>query len=461
MRKTPRIRAFLLFARVRGNKKMDTIVALSTPEGRGGIAVIRLSGQPLPIARRIFTAKNIDFDNLLPNYMYFGKISGEGFRDNGYMVYFKSPKSYTGEDVVEFQVHGGMKIVEGIITECVNNGARPAERGEFTKRAFLNGKMDLSDAEGVIDMINADSEEAVRAAYRMMTGKLAAEIKNIQREITALTAELEVALDYPDEVDDQLSPVGISDFDNIISKLDALMRQRHYGSMVKNGIEVLIAGDTNVGKSSLMNAMLGAPRAIVSDTKGTTRDLVSESMEYKGKKIRLTDSAGVRESGDNIEKEGVDRAISAVKSADLVIRVLDASDINAPGNKPLDQALDGKKVITVYNKKDLAKVIADEDAMYISAKTGEGVTKLLDRIAAVFESEKMPEGEVITSQRHFYAVKKAREDMLAAKKAYGSTTVDCVIISLNASWSHLGEITGVTLPEDILNFIFDKFCVGK
>lgn len=439
---------------------MDTIVALSTPEGRGGIAVVRLSGNPLPIAREIFSAADFDFDRMLPNHMYFGRISGGDFSDRGYMVWFKAPKSYTGEDVVEFQVHGGMKITEGIVSECVRHGARPAERGEFTRRAFLNGKMALSDAEGVIDMINADSAEAVRAAYRMMTGALSAGIRKIQEDITSLIAVLEVALDYPEETEDVLQPADTADFDRILKKLDSLLAGRRYGNLVKNGMEVLIVGDTNVGKSSLLNAMLGMPRAIVSDINGTTRDLVSESMEYKGRRLRLTDTAGIRQGRDKLEKEGVDRAISAIEGADLIIRLHDAALKDAPSNEALDKALEGKPVIDAYNKKDIAGE-ERRGRLYVSARTGEGVDVLLDRIADFFDREKVPEGEILTSERHYFAIKKAREAVADAASAYGKITVDCVIIHLNEAWSALGEITGVSLPEDILNFIFDKFCVGK
>lgn len=440
---------------------MDTIVALSTPAGKGGIAVIRLSGNPLPIARAVFETKAINGE-IKPNFMYFGKINAKDFSDLGYMVYFKAPKSYTGEDVVEFHVHGGTRIAEGVISACVSKGARLAERGEFTRRAFLNGKMDLSDAEGVIDMINADSADAVKAAYRLMTGKLSKAVKDVQNELKTVLTGLVAVLDYPEELEDETLPSEEEELEKIVKTLTALQNSRAYGKMIKEGMDIALVGDTNVGKSSLMNAILGYDRAIVSSIKGTTRDFISDSFELSGKKINLCDTAGIRESNDEIEKEGINRSISIVKDARLVLRVLDATQ-GKPENRALENALLGKKVVEVYNKSDLINNAKNEEnKIFVSAKTGDGIDELLKIVAKYFDEEKTSESEVLTSERQLSSVTTAKEKVeegLNALKA--GVTTDCVISVLTEGYTALGEITGETVSEKIIDDIFDKFCVGK
>ena len=372
--------------------------------------------------------------------MYFGKINAKDFSDLGYMVYFKSPKSYTGEDVVEFHVHGGTRIAEGVISACVSKGARLAERGEFTRRAFLNGKMDLSDAEGVIDMINADSADAVKAAYRLMTGKLSKAVKDVQNDLKTVLTGLVAVLDYPEELEDETLPSAEEELEKILKTLTALQNSRAYGKMIKEGMDVALVGDTNVGKSSLMNAILGYDRAIVSSIKGTTRDFISDSFELSGK----------------------NRSISIVKDARLVLRVLDATQ-GKPENRALENALLGKKVVEVYNKSDLINNAKNEgNKIFVSAKTGDGIDELLKIVAKYFDEEKTSESEVLTSERQLSSVTTAKEKVeegLNALKA--GVTTDCVISVLTEGYTALGEITGETVSEKIIDDIFDKFCVGK
>lgn len=439
---------------------MDTIVALSTPAGRGGICVVRLSGKPLGVAEKIFHSKALENSFLpAPNYMYFGRISTSEFSDLGYMVYFRAPKSYTGEDVVEFHLHGGTRIAEGVIGECVRNGARLAERGEFTRRAFLNGKMELSDAEGVIDMINADSAGAVRSAYRLMTGKLSLAVHEIQNRLSDVLTGLSAVLDYPEELEDETLPEVHAELIAIREKLKKFASSGTYGKMIKEGMDVALVGDTNVGKSSLMNAMLGYDRAIVSDIRGTTRDFVTDSFELNGKKINLADTAGIRQSDDVIEKEGVNRAISIIKDAKLIIRVFDATE-KPEKNDMLDEALAEKNVIEIYNKCDLKK--APENAIAVSAKTGDGMDVLMEKISDFFDRDKTDGEEILTSERQLSAVLRAIEKTDEAISALeDGIPADCVISVLNEAWSALGEITGQTVSEKIIDDIFDKFCVGK
>lgn len=338
----------------------------------------------------------------------------------------------------------------------------PCGAGEFTRRAFLNGKMDLSDAEGVIDMINADSADAVKAAYRLMTGKLSKAVKDVQNELKTVLTGLVAVLDYPEELEDETLPSAEEELEKIVKTLTALQNSRAYGKMIKEGMDVALVGDTNVGKSSLMNAILGYDRAIVSSIKGTTRDFISDSFELSGKKINLCDTAGIRESNDEIEKEGINRSISIVKDARLVLRVLDATQ-GKPENKALENALLGKKVVEVYNKSDLINDAKNEgNKIFVSAKTGDGIDELLKIVAKYFDEEKTSESEVLTSERQLSSVTTAREKVEEGLNALkGGVTTDCVISVLTEGYTALGEITGETVSEKIIDDIFDKFCVGK
>lgn len=447
---------------------MKTIVAISTPIGRGGIGIVRMSGDDAKnIASQIFFKKGLDFSALVPNVMYFGTVSGRDFSDRCYMVWFKAPKTYTGEDVVEFQCHGGVKLTALVVNECILRGAEMAAPGEFTKRAFLNGKMALSDAEGVIDLINADSEAGVNAAYRLMTGKLAGEIGEIQKTIFDVICDLEAVLDYPEELEDENIPQGKIGLDAALKKLAPLAKSESYGKMAKYGINVVMCGDTNVGKSSLMNAMLKENRAIVTPVAGTTRDLIGESFLHGCVKINLTDTAGIRESADEIEQEGIKRAKNAVLSADLVLYVKDGTELGKEMEVPAEAQ--GKRLVTVINKGDLLgegvrygeQKEAKEKTFVVSAKNGDGVEELLDYIVSVFNEGKVLGTEVITEKRHLSAVLKAKKHLEDALENYDALPSDCILVDVKAAWQALGEITGSTSSEEVVNAIFDKFCVGK
>lgn len=450
--------------------KTDTIVAVSTPSGRGGIGVVRLSGEPLSVALKMFKSHEITAETAVKSrYMYFGEIVTAGFSDKGYMVYFKAPHSYTGEDTVEFQSHGGMRIVQGIVDECIKLGARPAERGEFTRRAFLNGKMDLADAEGVIDMINADSEVAVNAAYHLMSGHLSLKVKQIQRQLLEVITDLEAVLDYPEELEDEVLPNTPNEIINIKAKLKEIVELQKYGKYIRSGINIAIVGETNAGKSSLLNALINDERAIVSDIRGTTRDTISESLEYRGIKLNFIDTAGIRETDDIIEKEGVKRAKNSALSSDLVIYLIDLADKRATDDDNLLNEFKTKKLIKVFNKIDISNNIidqctnekADKNSFFVSAKTKEGVAELLNAIVQMFEAEKLTSGAAMTNERQNFAVKKAYESICFALENFNDISTDCTLISLKEAWSLLGEITGETVTEDIVDNIFDKFCVGK
>lgn len=440
-----------------------TIVAISTPLGAGGIGIIRLSGvEALKIASELFCSNEVVNGAYTAKYMYFGTVSADGYRDKGYMVYFKAPNSFTGEDVVELQLHGGVKLLEGVVEAAVKMGARPADKGEFTKRAFLNGKLALSDAEGVIDMINADSEAGLNAAYRLMSGDLSKKIYAVQEKLFETITNLEAVLDYPEELEDETLPEEKIRLKEIAESLLPLINSESYGKMAKYGIKVVLAGATNVGKSSLINKLLSEDRAIVTDIAGTTRDLLNESLIYKGVKINLTDTAGIRLSGNEIEMEGIRRAKEAIKGADVVLYVKDISE--KYDNTEIEE-LTGKRVIEVYNKSDLQKDVkfgkVNGQTFYISAKTGEGVEELLDEIAGLYLKGQASSSEMLTSERHLYAVKTAYGFISSAIANYGEVPTDCLLVDLKEAWRALGEITGSTASEDIISSIFSRFCVGK
>lgn len=446
---------------------MKTITAISSPIGAGGIGIVRVSGSDaLSIADAIFNfgketsrvrARGSDIiQNWEPFKMHFGTFVAEDFCDRGYAVYFPADKAYTGEDTVEFYLHGGVRIMQGALDTIIKEGAVLAEHGEFTKRAFLSGRLSLADAEGVIDMINADSSAGLRAAYRLMDGKVSKAVDGILSDLQDLIAGLEATLDYPEETEDEVLPSLAGGIDGCISKVNALLSSASRGRIAKHGINVVLAGGVNAGKSSLMNAMLNEERAIVAPVAGTTRDTVEDSFEYDGVRINLVDTAGIRESEDEIETQGVQRARKAIEGADIVLHVIDKTN---PNRDELD--FYGKRVFTVFNKCDVAGFAIPRMAYTfgVSAKTGEGVDALVRAIAELYGGE-AGGGELITNERHVSALYEAKRALDSAKQGL-SYTVDCTLIDLRAAYDALGQITGRTATEDIVDAIFSKFCVGK
>lgn len=444
---------------------MRTIAAISSPMGAGGIGIVRVSGSDaLSIADAIFNFgktcaranNNID-KRWEPLKMNFGTFVADGFCDRGYAVYFPADKAYTGEDTVEFYLHGGVRIMQGALDTIIAKGASLAEPGEFTKRAFLAGRLSLADAEGVIDMINADSEAGLRAAFRLMNGNVANAVYEISDMLEGVIAGLEATLDYPEETEDEVLPSLAAEIDDCISKTEALLSSFARGRIAKHGINVVLAGSVNAGKSSLMNAILNRERAIVADIAGTTRDTVEDSLEYDGVRINLVDTAGLRDSSDVVEAQGVERARRAIEGADIVLHVIDKTSDFDDGLE-----FDGKRVFTVFNKCDLAGFAIPRMAYAfgVSAKTGEGVDALTDAIASVYKDSPVGGGEIITNERHISALTDARRALLSAKESL-NYTVDCTLIDLRRAYDSLGQITGKTATEDIVDAIFSRFCVGK
>lgn len=443
----------------------ENVSAIATPPGKGGVAIIRISGKnPLRIAAKMFTpAGKVNVEDFEPYRMYPGRIDGGNFSDYGLCVYFKAPASYTGEDVVEFQCHGGESLARGVLKQTFRLGAKPAGKGEFTKRAFLNGKLSLASAEGVADMINGESEAEVKAGYLLYSEKLTNKAKELQAELKTLLAGIDVSVDYPEEdVEEQhVAELSVA-LQGLCSRLSALTAGYAVGKKIKSGVTVAICGKPNTGKSSLLNRLLGYDKAIVSDVAGTTRDAVEGVLEIDGRKFNLYDTAGVRESGDAIESIGIERAGSIIHSADVAVFVVDsAAGVNEEDARVLEM-LKGKPLIKVVNKIDLTHDETETDAdVLTSAVTGEGIERLK---TLLYEKSFGPRGEdaaFLIEERHYDALRRAKDALKRAIVACKDQPLDLIGIDVKEGWDALGEITGETATEAIIEEIFSKFCVGK
>lgn len=448
----------------------STIAAISTPVGVGGISVIRVSGKEAKnIASKVFTALNIKDFKIEPRKMYLGDFKAENFNEKCMMVWFKAPNSYTGEDVVEFQCHGGTVIAKGVLDALVNHGAQLAGPGEFTKRAFINGKLTLDEAEGVMDMINAESESEVRAGYNLLKGNLSKEINQLQTELTKMIAKIEVVLDYPEnDYEEQTSQETEVMLEEIRAKLNAILKTSNTGAIVKNGSKILILGKPNVGKSSLLNAILNYDRAIVTSIKGTTRDILEETYTYKGVKFILTDTAGLRDAEDEVEKIGVERAKEAINYADVILLVLDSANELEAEDKEILDFVDDKNTIVVKNKTDLGNALDLSNYHFkhvveVSALNKKGVEELKQTIFDMVIDENIINSNLmVTNMRHVEAIKKALNYVSDCVNGINmGVTLDVVSIDLKNLWMALGEITGNNNNEEIINEIFSGFCVGK
>lgn len=432
-----------------------TITAICTPQGIGAIGIIRISGSDtISITDKVFcTSKFTSIHDATPNMVYHGNILSDKISESCLMVYFKAPKSYTGEDVVELYCHGGVRLLSSVLELILFNGATLAENGEFTKRAFMNGKMALSDAEGVIDLINAESEAAINAGYRLMSGQLSSGIRKLTEQLLIGISGLEVALDYPEELEEDTRASSKIILIKVLEELKQLYSTADSGKIIKNGINVAIIGAPNVGKSSLLNAILRDERAIVSEIPGTTRDTITESIIANGIKINFIDTAGIRESEDDIEKLGVLRTFKAIDGADIIIKVIDATT-----NEILDTAFN-KTTIEIYNKSDLRSY---EGKFMVSAKNGQGIDDLINEIIRLKIDKRILEtGEILTSQRHIDAIRRAIEFIEAALAVYDTTFSECLLVDINAAYIALGEIDGSSASEKIIDDVFSRFCVGK
>lgn len=442
---------------------MDTIAQISTPLGSGGISVIRMSGKDsLQIATSIFDFKSKP--NIIePRHMYFGSINYKDFTEQCLMVYFKAPFSYTGEDVVEFQCHGGEFLTTQILDACLSGGARLAENGEFTKQAFVNGKISLDEAESVIDMINATSDAELKANSKVLKGELYKIISEIQKEIMDAIVNLEVSIDYPEHDDEAL---GIDHLQKVLlaskNKLTQLEATTTQGAIIRSGINVAIVGKPNVGKSSLLNALLGENRAIVTSIQGTTRDILKETINYKGIKINFVDTAGIHESDDQVEKIGIERAKECIEQANIVLAVFNANEMLDGEDRQILELCKNYKTINVLNKTDLGENKTGLTGIEISAKDMNNIDSIKEEILNLAIANKIDfSGLIITNLRHKEAIKQAIEQIDNLLIECEHQTIDIVDMLAKEIWTTLGKITGETENEDIISGIFSKFCLGK
>lgn len=446
-----------------------TIAAIATALGTGSIAVIRISGDnAIEIAGKVFSR---DLTNVQTHTVHYGYIKDTNGRkiDEVLLTVMKAPRSFTAEDTVEISTHGGITASRRVLDAVIKAGAALAEPGEFTKKAFLNGRIDLSQAEAVIDIINAKNDLSQRNALAQLEGALSADIKRIRNRLINTAARMQVLIDYPDEDLEDITPEEITDIcTECRSEAERLLSSADDGRIISEGLRVAIVGKPNVGKSSLLNSLSGSSRAIVTDIAGTTRDIIEENININGIPIVLIDTAGIRESDDTVEKIGVERSKSSINDADLVILVLDAgSDMEKEDKEVLD-AIKGKKCIILINKSDLKHKCTftsdDFPVIETSTLTGDGLDELKNCITKLFKLGELQKGEgaVITNMRHKAALLHADEALKnAAQALISGMPTDIASIDINAAISALGEITGETVSDDIVNEIFHSFCVGK
>jgi tRNA modification GTPase len=455
----------------------DTIAAIATPPGEGGIGIIRVSG-PLafPIAARIFQrahGKNNTGEARFESHrIYFGTIldpeTGERL-DRALLLPFRAPHSYTGEDVVEFSCHGSPLVLQRVLRLIWREGARPAQPGEFTQRAFLNGKLDLAQAEAVADLIRARTESQLRAALYLHEGALSRTVRTLNDALLALLAEVEAAIDFSEEIGELDRETLAQRLQQLIEQLTSLLQRAQAGRLLREGVRVAIVGRPNVGKSSLLNALLGEERAIVTPIPGTTRDLIEEAFQIRGVPIVVLDTAGLRENPDPVEQIGIERTRRAIEHADLLLVVLDISEGLTDADRVLLETLpDNKPRIIVWNKADL---VSDDVplpslpgvAVRVSALWGDGLTALCEAILqGVNLSGVGEESLLLTHQRHQQAVEEARRALISALQATnGHLPPDIIAVDLRAAWLALGAITGETVDDELIHRIFRDFCIGK
>lgn len=441
----------------------DTIAALATAPGTGGIAIIRISGENAEaLMHSLFVPANKNIRSFESHRMYYGHIADSGsVLDECMAVLFKSPASYTKEDVCEFHLHGGMYTVRSVLDVLFHHGARPAEPGEFTKRAFLNGRIDLSRAEAVMNLIRANSDNAMRAAVRQLDGGPAGFIRSVQQDITDVLSAVEAAIDYPDEIEMTLT---VQDISEKCAYLSHRLRQAcdlKEAKVLESGMDTVICGAPNAGKSSLLNALVSSDRAIVTDMPGTTRDILKESFLIHGMRINITDTAGIRDTQDGIELMGIRRAEDAVRNADVVLHLVDGSVPASREDINIHSLTESLPRITVYTKSDLPDSAREDlgPGIHISSVTGDGLDKLKEKIISFIGNQGESE---LTQLRHMHLALAAADALDRARSIVTETEdISLAGIDLEEALSILGEITGDNVSEKLLDTIFSRFCVGK
>ena len=455
---------------------MSTIAAISTAPGNAGIGIIRLSGEKcFEIIEKIFVPKKKS--PVVGYSMKYGKIINSQTKeviDEVLVSYFVAPKSYTTENMCEINSHGGTIIEHKILEECLKNGAVLAEPGEFTKRAFLNGRIDLSQAEAVIDVINAKTDKEARVAERQLEGSLSRNIKKIQDEILDLMADIEASIDYPEyDIEETTNKKIENVMQDVKIKLEKLEESFRNGKIIKEGIRTAIVGKPNVGKSSLLNLMLGENRAIVSNVEGTTRDTIEEYINIKGVPLKIIDTAGIRKTNDEVEKIGVEKSLNISNTAELIIAVFDDSRKFDEEDKKIVELIKNKQAIILINKTDMNKKLIinneeiknlNKDIIEFSTIEEKGLDELYNTIENMFKLNQIDSdnSEIITNERQKQHILKAIEaEEKAMESAKANMPSDITAIAIKQILEELAEITGQSASEDIINEIFKKFCLGK
>ena len=455
---------------------MSTIVAISTAPGNGGIGIVRMSGERCfevlekifkPINNKVAKGYSIKYGYIID------KENKNKIIDEVLVSYFVAPKSYTTENMCEINSHGNNIILKEILECCIKNGAVLAEAGEFTKRAFINGRIDLLQAEAVIDVINSKSEKEKIAAINQLEGGLSQEVKNIKTQILDILTNMEVSIDYPEyEIEEETNEEVLSKLNSIKFELNSLENSFERGKILKDGIKVAIVGRPNAGKSSLLNRILREDRAIVTDIEGTTRDTIEEFVNINGLLFKIIDTAGIRESDNEIEKIGIDKSKKALSEADLVIAIFDKTKELLEEDYKILSEIKNKNAIILLNKKDLKEDRIkkeqfkgySDNILDVSIKNNDGIEELYNKMTDIFSTNaiQVENTSIITNIRHKEAIKKSKESICKALEAINTgMTVDIIAIYLKDAIENLNTITGENVTEDIINDIFSKFCLGK
>ncbi|SNZ06663.1 tRNA modification GTPase [Persephonella hydrogeniphila] len=447
--------------------KKDTIVANATPLIPSAVGIVRISGEEaLSIGKKLFSLP----EKITERKAYFGKIlDREGnVIDEGLFLFFKAPKSFTGEDVVEIYPHGSVPVIKKIIQEAIALGARIAEPGEFTKRAFLNGKIDLTQAEAIADLIEAKTEKASKAAVNLLEGKLSEKVKKLRETVIDLISLIEAEINFPEDVEEIEPSVIKLNLEKVINQIENLMKTYKRGELIREGIKLAIVGKPNVGKSSLFNALVGYERAIVSEYRGTTRDFIEENLMINGIPVRLLDTAGIRDTEDKIEKIGIEKAIQKIKEADIVLFVFDASEGVSQEDIEIYELIKDKDPLIIGNKSDLVldknkKKYYFKDVILVSSKTLENFDLLEKRILQKLNLLEESDTDVYINLRHYESFKKAKEilEKIIKNIEFYIEQKEILMLELSEAEKYLEEITGEITTEDVLGNIFSRFCIGK
>ncbi len=444
------------------NQEFDTIAAISTPLGTGGVGVVRISGdKSFQIALNITSKKDFKAGVISHGWLY----DNEKRIDEVLILPFKSPKSYTGEDVIEIQCHGGIHVVQNILDVVLKNGARMAERGEFTKRAFLNKRMDLSQAEAVNDLIHSKTSDFAIQSAKNLSGVLAQKIKEIRDRLFNTASRIVAATDFPEDVAEPEYSYLTEEFSTALEQINKILSMAKSSDILRQGISIAIVGRPNVGKSSLFNALLNLNRAIVTDIAGTTRDVIKENIDL-GIPVTLIDTAGIREGTDKVEKIGIEYSKQSANDADLVLFMFDASEGINPEDKEIYEIVKNKNHIVIANKIDLTKQNAskfeNEEVLNLSTVSTEGLEELKTKIKQMVLDFSPEDMEFVTNKRQQTCLYRCKENLENALNAAQIEEIqDMIYIDLKSALLALDEITGEVVTDEILSSIFDHFCIGK